>query len=170
MTTCKDIQGLIDAAYAIMYLRDTLERWLHGTPTEQVQLGGVAVPTLRGLIAAIDERESRAAEEAIREGIAQVVALKNQVADIEAGIAAKVTALKGINPSLTQLPEDAAPTAAYDPETGTLTLGIPAGKTGARGPAGPPGQAPVIDTIECGGAYAAPLTILDGGNAAGPEE
>lgn len=170
MTTCRDIQGLLEAVHAIMYLRDTLERWLHGKPTEQVQLGGVAVPTLRGLIAAIDERESKAAQEAIREGVAEVVALKNQVTDIEAAVAAQVLSLKGISPAATQLPEGAPPTAAYDPETGVLALGIPAGQTGARGPAGPPGQAPVIDTIECGGAYAVPLTILDGGNAACPEE
>lgn len=65
-TGCKDIAGLMDAAYAIMVLRDTLERWLHGLPTEDVILGGVPVPTLRKLVATIDERESRAAEDPAR--------------------------------------------------------------------------------------------------------
>lgn len=170
MTTCSDIQGLMEAAAAVVALRNTLERWLHGSPAEDVMLGGVAVPTLRKLVATIDERESRAAQEAIAEGVAQVVALKTQVAELEASVAAQVLTLKGISPVATPLAENAAPTAAFDGETGILSLGIPAGRTGAQGPPGPPGQAPVIDTIECGGAYAEPLTMLDGGTAAGPEE
>lgn len=170
MTTCRDIQGLTEAAYAVIVLRDTLERWLHGSPTQDVMLGGVAVPTLRKLVAIIDERESRAAQDAIDAGISQATAIKNQVAELEAVVAAKVATLQGITPHAVPLPEDAAPTAAFDPDTGILALGIPQGKTGLQGPPGPPGEAPVIDFIECGGAYAQPLTTLDGGHAAGREE
>lgn len=169
-TGCKDIAGLMDAAYAIMVLRDTLERWLHGLPTEDVILGGVPVPTLRKLVATIDERESRAAEEAIDDGIRSVVVLKNRVAALADAVDDQVTTLKGITPTAAPLAENAAPTAAWDAVTGILALGIPAGKTGATGPAGPPGTAPVIDSIDCGGAYSQPLTILDGGHAAGTED
>lgn len=169
MATCKDIAGLTDAAHAIVVLRDALERWLHGGPTEHVLLGGVPVPTLRNLVATIDERESMAAEEAIADGIREVVVLKNQVAQMEAAVAAQVASLRGLTPTASPLPEGTPPTAAWDPETGILSLGIPAGPSGPQGPPGPPGEAPVIDVIECGGAYAHALTHLDGGHAAGPE-
>lgn len=164
-TDSKDISGLIDAAYALIKLRGTLELWLHGSPWQDVMLGGAAVPSLRKLVATIDERESHAAQEAIADGISEVVSLKSRVVELSQGVAAMVAELKCINPAITLLGENAAPTAAYDSETGTLSLGIPAGKTGAQGPPGPPGQAPNIDTLDCGGAYSEPLTIIDGGFA-----
>lgn len=164
-TGCGDIAKLLEAAHALVVYRDTIDKWLNGTETEDVTLGGVSVPTLRKMAATIDERESRAAQEVIDEGVSAVVAIKNSLLELAEEVSGKVENIVGITATATILPEGAAPTAAYDRDTGALVLGIPAGATGKTGPAGPPGQAPAADVIDCGGASGARLTILDGGSA-----
>lgn len=164
-TGCGDIAKLLEAAHALVVYRDTIDKWLNGTETEDVTLGGVSVPTLRKMAATIDERESRAAQEVIDEGVSAVVAIKKSLLELAEEVSGKVENIVGITATATILPEGAAPTAAYDRDTGALVLGIPAGATGKTGPAGPPGQAPAADVIDCGGASGARLTILDGGSA-----
>lgn len=164
-TGCGDIAKLLEAAHALVVYRDTIDKWINGTETEDVTLGGVSVPTLRKMAATIDERESRAAQEVIDEGVSAVVAIKNSLLELAEEVSGKVENIVGITATATILPEGVAPTAAYDRDTGALVLGIPAGATGKTGPAGPPGQAPAADVIDCGGASGARLTILDGGSA-----
>lgn len=164
-TGCGDIAKLLEAAHSLVVYRDTIDKWLNGTETEDVTLGGVSVPTLRKMIATIDERESRAAQEVIDEGVSAVVAIKNSLLELAEEVSGKVENIVGITATATILPEGAAPTAVYDRDTGALVLGIPAGATGKTGPAGPSGQAPAADVIDCGGASGARLTILDGGSA-----
>lgn len=164
-TGCGDIAKLLEAAHALVVYRDTIDKWLNGTETEDVTLGGVSVPTLRKMAATIDERESRAAQEVIDEGVSAVVAIKKSLLELAEEVSGKVENIVGITATATILPEGAAPTAAYDRDTGALVLGIPAGATGKTGPAGPSGQAPAADVIDCGGASGARLTILDGGSA-----
>lgn len=164
-TGCGDIAKLLEAAHALVVYRDTIDKWLNGTETEDVTLGGVSVPTLRKMAATIDERESRAAQEVIDEGVSAVVGIKNSLLELAEEVSGKVENIVGITATATILPEGAAPTAAYDRDTGALVLGIPAGATGKTGPAGPSGQAPAADVIDCGGASGARLTILDGGSA-----
>lgn len=164
-TGCGDIAKLLEAAHALVVYRDTIDKWINGTETEDVTLGGVSVPTLRKMAATIDERESRAAQEVIDEGVSAVVAIKNSLLELAEEVSGKVENIVGITATATILPEGAAPTAAYDRDTGALVLGIPAGATGKTGPAGPSGQAPAADVIDCGGASGARLTILDGGSA-----
>lgn len=164
-TGCGDIAKLLEAAHALVVYRDTIDKWLNGTETEDVTLGGVSVPTLRKMIATIDERESQAAQEVIDEGVSAVVAIKNSLLELAEEVSGKVENIVGITATATILPEGAVPTAAYDRDTGALVLGIPAGATGKTGPAGPSGQAPAADVIDCGGASGVRLTILDGGSA-----
>ena len=164
-TGCGDIAKLLEAAHSLVVYRDTIDKWLNGTETEDVTLGGVSVPTLRKMIATIDERESQAAQEVIDEGVSAVVAIKNSLLELAEEVSGKVENIVGITATATILPEGAAPTAAYDRDTGALVLGIPAGATGKTGPVGPSGQAPAADVIDCGGASGVRLTILDGGSA-----
>lgn len=164
-TGCGDIAKLLEAAHALVVYRDIIDKWLNGTETEDVMLGGVATPTLRKLIAGIDERESQAAQEAIDKGVSTVIAIRNSLLTLAEEVSEQVEKIVGITATATVLPEGAAPTAAYDRDTGALALGIPAGATGKTGPPGPPGQAPTADVIDCGGASGTRLTILDGGSA-----
>lgn len=164
-TGCEDLSTLLESAHALIAYRKQLEKWLHGTETEDVILGGVATPTIKKLVATIDERESQAAQEVVDEAVSTVVAIRNKLLEIEQEIFDEVAKLTGIDAHAVPLPAGASPTADYDATNGTLTLGIPAGATGAIGPAGPPGQAPTIDEINCGGADSIAITDINGGNA-----
>lgn len=53
---CEDLSSLLEAAHALIAYRNLLDKWLHGTETEDVLLGGVLTPTLRKLIAMISDR------------------------------------------------------------------------------------------------------------------
>lgn len=191
-TGCGDIANLLEAAHGLITLRSVIDKWLNGTEVEDVVLGGVATPTLRKLIATIDERESQAAQEAIDEGVGAVVAVKNRLLELAQEVGGKVETLRTMTATAAGLPCDATPTAAYNQDSGVLSLGIPRGETGAtgpqgpkgdtgdagpqgpkgdqgpqgvQGPVGPQGQAPTADIIDCGGASGPRLTILDGGSA-----
>ena len=99
----------------------------------------------------------------------------------------------GLSVAADDVPHGSWPSANYDAATGMLTIGIPrgadglpgppgaqgvpgpqgddgaqgsTGSQGIPGPPGPPGQAPIIDVIDCGGAYPTQITAIDGGNAA----
>ena len=128
-TGCGDIAKLLEAAHALVVYRDTIDKWLNGTEVEDVILGGVSVPTLRKLVATIDERESRAAQEAIDEGVSAVVAIKNSLLELAGEVSGKVENIVGITATATILPEGAAPTAAYDRDTGWAS---PPGRRGRR--------------------------------------
>lgn len=138
---CSSIEGLLDAATAITVYRDLLDKWLHGTETEDVLLGGVLVPTLRKLVATIDERESHAAQEVVDEAVQAVVVLRNQMTELAAEVQAKLDAIGAIDAQVTEtLEPDEEATVDYDPQSGLLAFGIPRGRDGAVGPAGPAGS------------------------------
>lgn len=170
-TGCGDIANLLEAAHGLIVLRDTIDKWLHGTEAEDVMLGGLTTPTLRKLINTIDERESHAAQEAIDEGVSTVVVIKNRLLELAQEVGGKVEKIVNLTATATILPEGEAPTAAYDRDSGALTLGIPTGATGKTGPPGPVGPAPALDVLDCGGAHEpAVVTVLDCGTATAPRE
>lgn len=138
---CSSIEGLLEAATAITVYRDLLDKWLHGTETEDVLLGGVLVPTLRKLVAMIDERESHAAQEVVDEAVQAVVVLRNQMTELAAEVQSKLDAIGTLDAQVTAtLEPDEAATVDYDPQSGVLAFGIPRGRDGGVGPAGPAGS------------------------------
>ena len=143
------------------------DKFINGGVNETITVAGnVKIPTLRGWLAAIDERNSTAAEEAIAEGVAHIEGVKNHLLEVEKRINAHVLPLKSMSATATPLESGERPTAGYDPETGLLSLGIPAGPKGDTGPAGPPGTAPVMEILDGGGAYESGVVVeLDGGHA-----
>lgn len=137
---CEDLSSLLEAAHALIAYRNLLDKWLHGTETEDVLLGGVLTPTLRKLIAMIDERESQAAQEVVDEAMQAIVTIRNQLDVLADEIQAKVEAIEALNATAATLEPDEAATVSYTPETGVLAFGIPRGRDGGVGPAGPAGS------------------------------
>lgn len=165
---CEEISGIFEATKKLIEYESIFEKWLTGEPYQDVQYNGITIPTLRKLIATIDERESHAAQEVIDEGIAQIVAIRNTMMALEQKVRDEIAKMVGMDVLVTMLPEGGSASGAYDNETGVLSLQIPRGFTGEMGPAGPQGQAPVIDVINCGKAKTEWITVIDGGHAAYP--
>ncbi len=159
---CDNIASLFEAAHALIGYRETLDAWLNGAETEDVVLGGVATPTLRKLIATIDERESQGAQAVVDEGVSAVMTVKNQLTALAATINGKVETLRNMAVTVDALPAGSSPAAAYDPERGLLSLGIPEGMKGDPGSAGPAGTviAGYLDSGEPGRVIA---TYIDAG-------
>ncbi len=111
-------------------------------------------------------------------------------AAISEGAAARAerhtTQLMGLSIAIDDAPHGEAASGSYNPATGMLTLRVPEGERGQEGPSGPagpagrdgvdgkdgrdgvdgsPGLAPIIDVIDCGGAAATHVSIIDGGFA-----
>lgn len=162
---CKDVSGLADAAKKLIQYEKILDDWLNKPPFTNITYNGVSIPSLRTLIATIDERESRAAQEVMEQGIAQIVAIKNHLNELAAQVQADIDKLVAMQVTVEMLPEGANASGTYDGKTGLLSLNIPRGFTGEQGKQGPQGQAPVIDVINCGKAQTSWLTVLDGGQA-----
>ncbi len=88
---------------------------------------------------------------------------------------------KTLGIAVDDLPYGRMASSSWNPATAMLTLYIPQGRPGVRGPTGPPGQGekgeqgiqgvpgpagqvPLVDVIDCGGPYDAErITIIDGG-------
>ena len=70
---CKDGNEIIIAAKDLQKLADLLDEWLNGDESTFVMLGGKDTPSIRNLVAMIDERESQAALQAIDGGLQQIV-------------------------------------------------------------------------------------------------
>lgn len=162
---CKDVAGLTNAAKKLIEYEKILDDWLNKPPYSNITYNGVSIPSLRTLIATIDERESHAAQEVIDEGLAQIVVIKNKMNELAAKVQADIDKLVAMQVSVEMLPEGASASGTYDAETGTLNLQIPRGFTGKEGKQGPPGQAPALGVIKAGGAYSNWLGVIDGGNA-----
>lgn len=125
-----------------------------------------------------DDRQVLTAEE-IYEQVAGAVGIVNEVreqaedardrAETAAATAVNIVdEVKSLSIAVGDAPYGQRASGSYNPETGMLTLVIPEGKhgeDGAPGPAGPPGQAPTVDVISCGGAYETQISIINGGSA-----
>ena len=164
---CQDMTEAYDALVSLVKNAGVWDKFINGGVDETVTVAGdVVVPTLRGWLAAIDERNSAAAEEAIAEGVAHIEGVKNYVIEVEKRINATANTIKSTTATASALDSGEAPTADYDSETGLLSLGIPAGPKGDTGPAGPPGTAPVMEVLDGGRAKeSGVITELDGGHA-----
>ena len=161
----------------------TLRRFVHGDVTETVSLGNVDTPVLRHFMALIDARESSAAQAVITAGENQIsIMFDNGQAQInltaaeveqmlnQALVAANnaryhANSIHDMTAEATTVAYGEPATASYDNEAQRMFYEIPQGAPGATGPAGPPGTAPYIDVIDCGGAYATQLTTIDAGQA-----
>lgn len=165
--SCQDMTEAYEALVSLVKNAGVWDKFINGGVNEAVTVAGnVTIPTLRGWLAAIDERNSAAAEEAISEGVAYVEGVKNHVIEIEKRVNATANTIKNTTATATPLESGEAPTANYDSETGVLSLGIPAGPKGDTGPAGPPGTAPVMEVLDGGRAKeSGVVTELDGGHA-----
>lgn len=164
---CKDLTEAYEALVTLVKNAGVWDKFINGGVEETVTVAGdVVIPTLRGWLAAIDERNSAAAEEVIAEGVAHIEGVKNHVLEIEKRINATANTIKNTTATTFALESGEAPTADYDSETGLLSLGIPAGPKGDTGPAGPPGTAPVMEVLDGGRASeSGVITELDGGHA-----
>lgn len=165
--SCQDMTEAYEALVSLVKNAGVWDKFINGTVNDTVTVAGnITIPTLRGWLAAIDERSSTAAEEAIAEGVAYVEGVKNHVIEIEKRVNTTANTIKNTTATASALESGEAPTANYDSETGLLSLGIPAGQKGDTGPAGPPGTAPVMEVLDGGGAYeSGVVTVLDGGHA-----
>lgn len=165
--SCQDMTEAYEALVSLVKNAGVWDKFINGGVNETVTVAGnVTIPTLRGWLAAIDERNSAAAEEAIAEGVAYVEGVKNHAIEIEKRVNATANTIKNTTATASALESGEAPTADYDPETGRLSLGIPAGPKGDTGPAGPPGTAPVMEVLDGGRAQeSGVVTELDGGHA-----
>ena len=159
---CSDIEGLLEAATAITVYRDLLDKWLHGTETEDVLLGGVLVPTLRKLVATINERESQAAQEVVDEAAKTFGKLSTQFEQLAEDIRLKMAELRSMRAAAVTLEPDEDATAVYSSETGLLELGIPRGHVGPVGPAGPAGTV-IAGWIDSGEPGRAVVQYFDAG-------
>lgn len=165
--SCQDMTEAYEALVSLVKNAGVWDKFINGGVNETVTVaGGVVIPTLRGWLAAIDERNSTAAEEAIAEGVAHIEGVKNYLLEVEKRVNATANTIKNTTATASALESGEEPTADYDPETGRLSLGIPAGPKGDTGPAGPPGTAPVMEVLDGGRAQeSGVVTELDGGHA-----
>ena len=94
---CKDGNEIIIAAKDLQKLADLLDEWLNGDESTFVMLGGKDTPSIRNLVAMIDERESQAALQAIDGGLQQIVLARNQVIEMRNEIRRMFTQMEGIH-------------------------------------------------------------------------
>ena len=165
---CKDGNEIIIAAKDLQKLADLLDEWLNGDESTFVMLGGKDTPSIRNLVAMIDERESQAALQAIDGGLQQIVLARNQVIEMRNEIRRMFTQMEGTTATAETIPYNSPATANWDSEHRIMAFGIPQGKPGAIGPTGPRGLPPVIDVINCGGADEVWLSTIDCGDATTP--
>lgn len=143
-----------------------LGRFVQGGDAETVLLGGAATPTLRKLARDIDARESAAARDVIDRGMADIADKSAAVQALVDTAQSIVDAVKRISATAETVEPDRPAAADYTPATGRILFSIPRGRDGRQGPAGPPGQAPVVDVICCGGAAKRQITVIACGSAA----
>lgn len=167
-TGCGDIAKLLEAAHALVVYRDTIDKWLNGTEVEDVILGGVSVPTLRKLVATIDERHSRIAEQVVEQAGARFTVLAERMQAKVDEAAALLDQVKSVTVTATTLAPGAEASAGYDPATGQITLGLPKGNTGGTGEAGPAGSA-LIGYLDAGEPGRAVIQYIDAGEPSAPE-
>lgn len=166
---CDNPKRLMEDVEHIQVDAALLHKFVEGEADEVVQLGkGEPTPTIRKLVRDIDEREGKAAEEVIREGLASQMAIGNairkEMAEQVNKAKTEVAKIRGLSVRAVSLDEDDSATATYIPDTGRLVLGIPAGKTGPVGPIGPAGTAPMLGVMDFGGPEPTQLFVIDGGD------
>lgn len=170
---CNDGSDLILTAKELQKWVDTFSTWLNGDETTFVVLGDKEVPSIRNLVAMIDERESNAAQTAIDGGMQQIVIARNQVIQMRDAIYRMFSEMDATTATAETLPPEAAATAHWDTERRVLSLGIPQGRKGDKGDkgdVGPRGLPPIVDVISCGGSEDVWLTVIEGGNSVTPED
>lgn len=166
---CDNPQKLMEDVEHLQVDVELLRQFVNGGVEETVQIGeGAPTPTIRKLVHDIDERESRAAELVIGQGLLDQIAIRDnarkEMAEQVNKAKAEVEKIRGLSVRAYALSEEKNPTAVYIPDTGRLVLGIPSGKTGATGPMGPAGIAPTLGVLDFGGPELTQIFVIDGGD------
>ena len=165
---CEGIEDLLAAVRSITEDATVWHTFLHGTELQSVVLGGKETPTLRKLVADIDERHSRIAEQVVEQAGARLTVLTERMQTKVDEAAALLDQVKSITVSAITLAPGAEASAGYDPSTGRITLGLPRGDTGGTGEAGPTGSA-LIGYLDAGEPGRTVIQYIDAGEPSSPD-